>query len=98
MKRFDLIHATHLHPPYGMWIVRHRGVEIGRQLSQPSQDDCERMLIKHREGPKPLQHADTRLSRTVHHVGGSVITRDNQVRGGLNKRKHARPGRPRKYG
>lgn len=37
-------HATHLHPPYGLWRVVYAGREIGRQLSVPSLEDCERML------------------------------------------------------
>lgn len=37
-------HSAHLHPPYGLWRVVFCGREIGRQLSVPSLEDCERML------------------------------------------------------
>lgn len=94
MSGFELVHAAHLHPPYGLWIVRHEGVVIGRQLSRPSEDDCRNMLIRHREGTKPVPYADTRLTRTSYHLGGAEATLKAQRRGGHNRRKR---GRPRKH-
>lgn len=101
MKRFTITHAAHLHPPYGLWIVRHKGVEIGRQLSQPSADDCETMLARRRDGERPLAFAETRLTRTSYHLGGAEATLQAQRRGGYAKAgkvKRDRPGRPRKHG
>lgn len=81
MKRFEIIHAAHLHPPYGLWIVRHRGVVIGKQLSQPNQGDCELMLVKHRETP-----AGAAPKQFSYHLRGLAATRASQRRGG-----HRRP-------
>lgn len=100
MKRFEITHAAHLHPPYGLWIVRHQGREIGRQLSQPSAGDCETMLARQRDGQRPLAFASQRPRRTSYHLGGVEATLEAQRRGGHHKArkvKRDRPGRPRKY-
>lgn len=86
MKRFEVTHARHLHPPYGMWIVRHRGVEVGRQLSQPSADDCARMLAAHREGAKKLDFYEDRWIKEYGSRGVAALGR--QRRGGRAKQAH----------
>ena len=87
MKRFDITRATHLYPPYGLWIVQYRGTVIGKQLSQPCQDDCERMLRVHRESKQHDDFADLSVPRTFsYHLGGATATKASQRRGGYNKR------------
>jgi len=83
---FDITHAAHLHPPYGLWIVRRDGVVIGRQLSKPDEDDCRRMLREHREGRQVLQHANVRISATSYHLSGAAATKRSQRLGGYRKR------------
>lgn len=87
MSAFAVTHATHLHPPYGLYIVRHRGVVIGRQLSVPSDDDCRHMLRVHREGKQKLAFAGDRLAKNYgRHLDGPDATTRSQRRGGINKR------------
>ena len=83
MSEFQIIHAAHLHPPYGMWIVRHRGIEIGRQISRPNEADCTSMLRKFREAHKAEEAAD--LKPVSYHLGGAAATRESQRRGGYHK-------------
>jgi len=87
MKSFEIVHATHLYPPYGLWIVQYRGTVVGKQLSQPCQDDCERMLRVHRESKQNEDFADLSVPKTVsYHLGGATATKNSQRRGGYNKR------------
>ena len=86
MKDFQVIHAAHLHPPYGMWIVRHGGVEIGRQISQPGRADCEDMLRKHHASGAKLEFYEDRWIKEYGSRGVAALAR--QRRGGRGKKVH----------
>ncbi len=93
MTHFEITHHAHLHPPYGLWIVRHRNVVIGRRISRPNYDDCVLMLAQHREGKKQLTFADRSLSKPApisYHLGGAEATLKSQRRGGHNKRRYVK--------